>query len=650
MKVSLKDGSVLELHDGATAEDVAAAISEGLHRAALIARVNGELVDLKAPLTEGCTVEIVTYKDEDGKKAYRHTAAHILAQAIKNVYPAAQLAIGPATNVGFYYDMELPFSVTMDDLVAVENEMNEIIAADLPIERKVVTRKNALAQMQGFNEVYKMQLIEELPKRAQITFYKQGTFVDLCRGPHLTSTGKVKHIKLTQIAGAYWKGDEHNKMLTRIYGVAFEKKSELDEYLQKLEEAKQRDHNKLGRDLGLFMTEEHIGQGLPLFMPKGARMLQTMMRFVEDEEQRRGYMLTKTPYMAKSDLYKMSGHWDHYRDKMFIIGDELMDDDVMALRPMTCPFQYMIYKNGLKSYRNLPCRYHESSILFRKEASGEMHGLIRISQFTLAEGHIICTPSQLEDEFKGCVELCEFMLNTLGLRDDVSFRFSRWDPKDKDKYIYEPKKWKEAEEQMKRILDDIGLEYTEALGEAAFYGPKLDIQIKNVYGKEDTLLTIQVDMFLAENFDMTYIDENGVKQRPYIIHRSSIGCYERTLALLIEKYGGAFPLWISPEQVRVLSLTGRTAELCDKIAQQLRDEGILATSDNRNEKIGYKIREAQVEKVPYMLIIGDKEAEANLVSVRRRNDDLGKMTFDKFLANIKEEIKSKAIVGEWKAE
>ncbi|MCH5159102.1 MAG: threonine--tRNA ligase [Clostridiales bacterium] len=643
MKVTLKDGSVIEAADKSTAGDIAKSISEGLYRNALIARVNGELVELNRPIEGDCTLEILTYKDEEGKLAYRHTAAHILAQAIKNVYPAAQLAIGPATSVGFYYDIDMPFSVTMDDLVAVENEMKEIIAADFPIERVVVTRKAAMAQMQGFNEVYKMQLIEELPKRTPITFYRQGNFVDLCRGPHLASTGKVKHIKLIQIAGAYWKGDEHNKMLTRIYGVAFEKKSELDEYLTKLEEAKKRDHNKLGRDLGLFMTEEHIGQGLPLLMPKGAKIMQTMQRFVEDEEARRGYMLTKTPYMAKSDLYKISGHWDHYRDKMFIIGDEVMDDNVMALRPMTCPFQYMIYKNGLKSYRDLPCRYNETSTLFRKESSGEMHGLIRISQFTLAEGHIICTPSQLEEEFKGCVELCNFMLDTLGLREDVSYRFSRWDPKDRDKYIYEPAKWKAAEEQMKKILDDIGLYYTEAAGEAAFYGPKLDIQIKNVYGKEDTLLTIQVDMFLAENFDMTYVDENGEKQRPYIIHRSSIGCYERTLALLIEKYGGAFPLWLSPEQVRVLSLTERTAKKCEEICNELCSRGILATVDIRNEKIGYKIREAQLEKVPYMLIIGDKEAENGVVSVRHRNDDLGQKSFNDFYALIREEIDTKKI-------
>ncbi len=643
MKITLKDGSVKEYANGTTAAQVAADISEGLSRAALIARVNGELVDLKSPINGDATLEILTYRDEEGREAYRHTASHILAQAIKNVYPAAQLAIGPATATGFYYDVDLPFPITMDDLAAVENEMKEIIAADLPIERVPVTKKAALAQMQGFNEVYKMQLIEELPARSKITFYRQGSFVDLCRGPHLPSTGKVKHIKLVQLAGAYWKGDEHNKMLTRIYGVAFEKKSEVEEYLNKLAEAKKRDHNKLGRDMELFMTEERVGQGLPLFMPKGAKMMQIMQRFVEDEEERRGYMLTKTPYMAKSDLYKLSGHWDHYRDGMFIIGDEVMDDEVLALRPMTCPFQYMIYKNGLKSYRDLPCRYAETSTLFRNEASGEMHGLTRVRQFTLADGHIICTPEQLEEEFKACLDLCEYMLKIFGLRDDIFYRFSRWDPKDKEKYINEPKKWKAAEDTMKTILDDLGVEYVEGIGEAAFYGPKLDIQSRNVYGKVDTLLTIQVDMFLAERFDMTYIDESGAKKTPYIIHRSSIGCYERTLALLIEKFGGAFPLWISPEQVRVMSLTERTAEKCTELTDVLRRRGILATADNRNEKIGYKIREAQTDKVPYMLIIGDKEAEQNVVSVRHRNDDLGTMTFDEFYAKIRTEIDDKVI-------
>lgn len=643
MKITLKDGSVIEVENGTTAEQIAKNISDNLYRAALVAKVNGELVDLKSPINSDSTLEILTYRDEQGREVYRHTASHILAQAIKTVYPAAQLAIGPATATGFYYDVDLPFAITMDDLVAVETEMNRIIAADFPIEREVVSRKAAMAQMQGYNEVYKMQLIEELPARSKITFYRQGNFVDLCRGPHLPSTGKVKHVKLIQLAGAYWKGDEHNKMLTRIYGVAFEKKSEVEEYLQKLAEAKKRDHNKLGRDMQLFMTEERIGQGLPLLMPKGAKMMQTMQRFVEDEEARRGYMLTKTPFMAKSDLYKLSGHWDHYRDKMFIMGDEVMDDEVLALRPMTCPFQYMIYKNGLKSYRDLPCRYNETSTLFRKEASGEMHGLIRVRQFTLSEGHIICTPSQLEDEFRGALDLCTYMLGVLGLSDDISYRFSRWDPKDKDKYIYEPKKWKQAEDIMKTILDDIGISYVEGIGEAAFYGPKLDLQIKNVYGKEDTLITIQVDMFLAEKFDMTYIDENGVKKTPYIIHRSSIGCYERTMALLIEKYGGAFPLWLSPEQVRVMSLTERTADKCTQITNELKRRGILATEDNRNEKIGYKIREAQVDKVPYMLVIGDKEAEQNIVSVRHRNDNLGTMTFDEFYHKIREEIDTKAI-------
>lgn len=643
MKITLKDGNIIEAEQGVTAEQLAQGISERLAREALCARVNGELYDLKRPIESDCELEILTYRDEDGKAVYRHTSAHILAQAVKNIYPAAQLAIGPSTNVGFYYDFDLPFSITMDDLAAVENEINDIIAADLPIERIKVTRKQAMSQMQGFNEVYKMQLIEELPKRSEITMYKQGGFIDLCKGPHLSSTGKVKYIKLIQIAGAYWKGNEHNQMLTRIYGVAFEKKSELDEYLKKLEEAKQRDHNKLGRDMQLFMTEERIGQGLPLLMPKGAKIMQTMQRFVEDEEERRGYMFTKTPYIAKSDLYKLSGHWDHYRDKMFIIGDELMDNEVMALRPMTCPFQYMIYRNGLKSYRDLPCRYSETSTLFRKEASGEMHGLIRIRQFTLSDGHIICTSSQLEDEFKGALDLCNYILDCLGLRNDITFRFSRWDPKDKEKYINEPKKWKAAEDQMKHILDDIGLEYEEKIGEAAFYGPKLDVQSKNVYGKEDTLFTIQVDMFLAEKFDMTYIDENGNKAFPYIIHRSSIGCYERTLAMLIEKYGGAFPLWLAPEQVRVLSVTSRTADYCDEIVSKLKSANILASVDNRNEKIGYKIREAVLDKVPYMLIIGDKEATSNVVSVRHRSDDLGQMSYNDFLSRIQKEIADKVI-------
>ncbi|MDE7394581.1 MAG: threonine--tRNA ligase, partial [Clostridiales bacterium] len=500
----------------------------------------------------------------------------------------------------------------------------------------------ALTQMKGFDEPYKIQLIEELPSDAKITLYKQGGFTDLCRGPHLPSTGRVKNFKLMQIAGAYWRGNEKNKMLTRIYGTAFEKKADLTEYIEKTEEAKRRDHNRLGREMNLFMTEETIGQGLPLLMPKGAKLFQILQRFVEDEEERRGYMLTKTPYMAKSDLYKMSGHWDHYKDGMFVLGEEGKDDEVMALRPMTCPFQYMIYKNGLKSYRDLPCRYNETSTLFRNEASGEMHGLIRVRQFTLSEGHLIVTPEQLEDEFRGCLELCYYILDCLGLRDDVTFRFSKWDPNDTQKFINEPEKWASAEATMKKILDHLGINYTVGVGDAAFYGPKLDIQACNVYGKEDTIITIQVDMFLAERFDMFYIDQNGEKQRPYILHRSSLGCYERTIAMLIEKYAGAFPLWISPTQVKVLSLTQRNAEKAVEIAEQLKAAGIRTEIDNRNEKIGYKIREAQMEKVPYMVIIGDKETEANCVSVRGRKDgDLGQMSLDALLTKLNDEIAKK---------
>lgn len=642
MKLTLKDGSAVEAEAGISVAQAAGLISEGLARNALIARVDGELVDLTHVLNSDCSLEILTFKDEEGRDAYRHTAAHILAQAVKSIFPTVQLAIGPAIKSGFYYDFDFPSPISTEDFEKIEKEMNEIIKADFPIERIEVSRKQALTQMRGFNEIYKMQLIEDLPADAKITLYKQGNFTDLCRGPHLTSTGKVKHFKLTQIAGAYWRGNEKNKMLTRIYGTAFDKKAELTEYLERLEEAKRRDHNKLGRELGIFMTEERIGQGLALMMPKGAKLFQILQRFVEDEEARRGYLLTKTPYMAKSELYKMSGHWDHYRDKMFVIGDESKDEDVMALRPMTCPFQYMIYKNGLKSYRDLPQRYNETSTLFRKEASGEMHGLIRLRQFTLSEGHIVCMPEQLEDEFKGVMDLCYYMLDSLGLREDVSFRFSKWDPNDREKYIDDEPAWNKAEALMQKILDDMNLEYTIGVGEAAFYGPKLDIQGRNVYGKEDTLFTIQVDMFLAENFDMTYIDADGVKKRPYIIHRSSIGCYERTIAMLIEKYAGAFPLWISPTQVKILTLTDRTIEAAKKLKSELEKEGIRVELDTRGEKIGYKIREAQMEKVPYMLIMGDKEVENNVIAVRSRKEgDLGTMPYAALLEKLRKEIDEK---------
>ena len=644
MKITLKDGSVIECEKGVSCLDIAKSISEGLARAAVAAAVDGKEVDLSYKPDKDCSLSLLTAKDERGLEVYRHSAAHVMAQAVKRLYKNAKFAIGPAVSNGFYYDIDFDKPVGKDDLDAIEKEMAAIVKADYPFERREVSRDEALAFMKERGEVYKVQLIEELPADAVITFYTQGEFTDLCRGPHVPSTGKIKNFKLTQVTGAYFKGNEKNKMLTRIYGTAFEKKSELEDYLKGLEEAKLRDHNKIGRDLGYFMTSDVIGQGLPLLMPKGARLFQILSRFVEDEERKRGYVLTKTPYMAKSDLYKISGHWDHYKDGMFVMGDEEKDEEVYALRPMTCPFQYTVYNNGLKSYRDLPIRYGETSTLFRNESSGEMHGLIRVRQFTLSEGHIICMPSQLEKEFRGCLDLAMFMLKSLGLDGDVSYRFSKWDPVNKEKYIDDPEEWAYAEGEMKRILDHIGLNYTEGIGEAAFYGPKLDIQIKNVHGKEDTLITIQIDMFLAERFDMSYIDEKGEKVRPYIIHRSSIGCYERTMALLLEKYAGALPVWLSPTQVKVLSLTDRTADIAKETADKLNEAGLRAECDLRNEKIGYKIREAQLEKIPYMLIIGDKDVENNVVSVRSRKEgDLGTMSYEQFFTKIKEENDGKVL-------
>lgn len=642
IKITLKDGSVIEVAKDTPVTEIVSKISEGLARVALIAKFNGELIDLSRKLEEDGSLEILTFKDDEGKNAYRHTAAHILAQAVKNIYPNAKLAIGPSISNGFYYDFDFETPITIDDFEMIEKEMQSIIKADLPIERTEVSRQSALIQMRGFNEPYKIQLIEDLPKDSTLTFYRQGAFTELCRGPHLLSTGKVKFIKLTQLAGAYWRGNEKNKMLTRIYGTAFDKKSDLTEYIEKLEEAKRRDHNKIGRELGYFMTEDKIGQGLPLLMPKGAKLFQILQRFVEDEQERRGYMLTNTPSFAKSDLYKISGHWDHYLDKMFVIGDPEKDKEVFALRPMTCPFQYMIYNNGLKSYRDLPCRYHETSPLFRKEASGEMHGLIRVREFHLADSHVVCTPEQVEDEFRECFDLNQFYLKSLGMLDDVKLRFSRWDPADTDKYINEPERWEQAESSMKRILDDMKVDYYEAKGEAAFYGPKLDIQATNVYGKEDTIMTIQIDMMLARNFDMWYVDQDGEKKHPYIIHCGVFGCYERMMALILEKYAGALPLWISPTQVKIMSLTDRTSDDAKKLALRLREQGIRCEVDVRNEKIGYKIREAQLEKVPYMIILGDKEKENEVVAVRSRNTgDLGTMTEKEFVDKLTKEITEK---------
>lgn len=641
IKITLPDGSVKEAEKGVSAAEIVKSISEGLFRNAVAVKIDDEVLDLNTTLDGDCNLKVLTFADDEGKQVYWHTASHVLAQAVKRIFPTAKLAIGPAIKTGFYYDFDFKTGITQDDFPKIESEMQKIVKADFAIERKVMSKKDAIKYFEKLGEEYKVQLAEDIQDDT-VTFYTQGEFTDLCRGPHLPSTGKIKAFKLTQLAGAYWRGNENNKMLTRIYGTAYDKKKDLDEYLAKVEEAKKRDHNKIGRELGYFMTDENIGQGLPLLMPKGTQLYQTLTRFVEDEERRRGYVRTKTPYMAKSNLYKISGHWDHYLDGMFVIGDEKKDKEVFALRPMTCPFQYTIYNNGLKSYRDLPIRYGETSTLFRNESSGEMHGLIRVRQFTISEGHIVCTPEQLESEFRGVLDLIKYVMTAVGLYGDLSFRFSRWDPNNKDKYIYEPETWAKAEATLKQILDHIGLKYTEAIDEAAFYGPKLDIQISNVYGKEDTLITIQIDMFLAKNFNMVYVDENGERKHPYIIHRTSIGCYERTMALLLEKYAGALPFWLSPTQVKVLSITDRATERANEIRDLLEENGIRTEVDNRNEKIGYKIREAQLEKVPYMLILGDKEVENNVVSVRhRKNGDLGQMDINVLLKTMLDDVKNK---------
>ncbi len=642
MKITLLDGSQKEYQEAKSGYDIALDISEGLARNAVAIKVNGELKDLYSLVDEDAEFSVVTLKDKEGLDIYRHTCSHILAQAVKSIYPNVKLAIGPTIEDGFYYDFDFKTPISKDDFDKIEAEMNKIIKAKLPLERHELSKKDAVKLFSEKHEDYKVELINDLPKDSVISTYKQGDFVDLCRGPHLPNTGLIKAFKLTSIAGAYWRGSEKNKMLTRIYATAFGKKSELEEYLTRVEEAKLRDHNKIGRELGYFMTDENIGQGLPLLMPKGARVVQLLQRFVEDEEERRGYVLTKTPFMAKSDLYKISGHWDHYKDGMFIIGDEEKDDEVLAMRPMTCPFQYTIYNNGIKSYRDLPIRYGETSTLFRKEASGEMHGLIRVRQFTISEGHLVCTPEQLEKEFAGVVNLIKFMMKAIGFENDVTYRFSRWDPEDTDKYINEPKTWEKAEATMEKILKHLEIPYTEAKGEAAFYGPKLDIQYKNVYGKEDTIITVQVDMFLAENFDMTYIDEKGVKQRPYIIHRTSLGCYERTLAYLIEKYAGAIPLWIAPTQIKVLSLTEKTVDDAIELTAKLQQKGFRVECDVRNEKIGYKIREAQLEKVPYMIVLGQKEIENKVIAVRsRKGGDLGTMTESEFIKMVRKQVEAR---------
>ena len=645
INVELKGGTVKEFESGVTPAEIAKSIGMGLYKSVCCARVDGNVVDLRTPITKDCRVDLLTFDEPDGKKAFWHTASHILAQAVKRLYPNAKCAIGPAVDNGFYYDFEVEKPFTSEDLEKIKAEMKRIVKSGIEIERFELAPDEAVKMLEEMNEPYKVELAKEHSDNGEhISFYKQDDFTDLCAGPHLMSVAPVKAVELTNCTGAYWRGDANNHQLCRVYGVAFPKASMLEEHLKMLAEARSRDHNKLGRELELFTTSDVIGQGLPILLPKGARIVQLLQRFVEDEEQRRGWLLTKTPFMAKSDLYKISGHWDHYMDGMFVLGDPEKDDEVFALRPMTCPFQYQAYLNRQRSYRDLPLRYNETSTLFRNEASGEMHGLIRVRQFTISEGHLMCLPEQLEDEFRNCLELAIYMLKTLGLYEDVSYRFSQWDTKDTAKYIGTPEQWDEAQGIMQKILDHLEIPYAIGVGEAAFYGPKLDIQIKNVYGKEDTLITIQIDQMLAEKFGMEYVDKDGSKKHPYIIHRTSIGCYERTLALLIEKYAGAFPMWLAPVQVKLLPVADRHLDYVYEIKKALDACGMRVEVDSRSEKIGYKIREAQLEKVPYMFIIGDKDVEANTVSVRHRKEgDLGAMKLEDFIAMAKKEIDTKEI-------
>lgn len=645
ISVELKGGVVKEFEENITPAEIAKSIGAGLYKSVCCARIDGEIADLRTPLTKDCKVELLTFDEPDGKKAFWHSASHVLAQAVKRLYPNAKCAIGPAIDNGFYYDFDVEKPFSNEDLEKIKAEMKKIVKSGVEIERFELPPQEAEKLLSDMNEPYKVELVKEHSDKGEnISFYKQGDFTDLCAGPHLLNVSPIKAIELTNCTGAYWRGDANNAQLCRVYGVAFPKASMLEAHMKMLEEAKSRDHNKLGRELELFTTVDIIGQGLPILLPKGARIVQILQRFVEDEEQRRGWLLTKTPYMAKSDLYKISGHWDHYQDGMFVLGDPEKDDEVFALRPMTCPFQYQAYLNRQRSYRDLPLRYNETSTLFRNEASGEMHGLIRVRQFTISEGHLMCTPEQLEQEFKSCLELAIFMLKTLGLYEDVSYRFSKWDPNDREKYIGTPEQWDEAQDMMEKILNHLEIPYAIGVGEAAFYGPKLDIQIKNVYGKEDTLITIQIDQMLAEKFGMEYVDKDGTKKNPYIIHRTSIGCYERTLALLIEKYAGAFPMWLAPTQVKFLPVADRHLDYVNEIKKVLEAKGMRVEVDSRSEKIGYKIREAQLEKVPYMFIIGDKDIEANTVSVRHRKDgDLGAMKLDDFIAMAVEEIETKTI-------
>lgn len=644
MKITLKDGSVKEYDENKSVIDIAREISDGLARAACAGEVDGEVVDLRTVVDRDCTLNILTARDEAGLRVMRHTCSHVLAQAVKNLFPDAKLTIGPAIDTGYYYDFDAaPFS--REDLDRIEKEMKKIIKKGEKLERFTLPRDEAVRFMEEKGESYKVELIRELPEGEEISFYRQGEFVDLCAGPHLMSTKGIKAFKLTSSSGAYWRGDSNKAMLQRIYGSAFSSKEELEAYLQHLEDIKKRDHNKLGREMELFTTVDVIGQGLPLLMPKGAKMIQMLQRWIEDEEDNNwGYIRTKTPLMAKSDLYKISGHWDHYKEGMFVLGDEEKDKEVFALRPMTCPFQYYVYKASQKSYRDLPLRYGETSTLFRNEDSGEMHGLTRVRQFTISEGHLIVRPDQMVEEFKGCMALAKKCLTTLGVEEDVTYHLSKWDPDNREKYIGEPEVWNETEQHIREILTELEIPFVEDVGEAAFYGPKVDINTKNVYGKEDTMITIQWDALLAEQFDMYYIDQNGEKVRPYIIHRTSIGCYERTLAWLIEKYAGMFPTWLCPEQVRVLPISDKYLAYAQKVDGELKANGILSSVDARAEKIGYKIREARLAKVPYMLVVGEKEEAEGKIAVRSRFlGDEGQKDLQEFIDAVCKEIRTKEI-------
>jgi len=644
MKITLKDGSIKEYSEAKSIIDIAKDISEGLARVACAGEVNGKMEDLRTVIEKDCELNIITATDPKALYVIRHTASHVLAEAVKRLFPNAKVTIGPAIDEGFYYDFDAePFS--REDLDKIEAEMKKIIKEGHEITRFTLPRVEAVQFMEEKGEPYKVELIQDLPEDSEISFYDQGGFVDLCAGPHLMSTKGVKAFKLTSSSMAYWRGDSNKARLQRIYGTAYNKKEELAEHLERMEDAKRRDHNRLGREMDLFTTVDVIGQGLPLFTPKGTKMIMKLQRWIEDlEDNEWGYMRTRTPLMAKSDLYKISGHWDHYKEGMFVFGDEEKDREVYALRPMTCPFQYYVYKNSQKSYRDLPCRYSETSTLFRNEDSGEMHGLTRVRQFTITEGHLIVRPDQMVEEFKNCLALAKYCLETLGVNEDVTYHLSKWDPENKAKYIGEPEVWNQTEQHIRDVLTELEIPFVEDVGEAAFYGPKVDINAKNVYGKEDTMITIQWDALLAEQFDMYYIDQNGDKVRPYIIHRTSMGCYERTLAWLIEKYAGKFPTWMCAEQVRVLPISDKYEEYAQKVCKELRKSGIDATVDNRSEKIGFKIREARLDKLPYMLVVGQQEEADNTVSVRSRfAGDEGVKSLERFIADITEEIRTKEI-------